>query len=347
MSKLEELLSKLSEAGQAQNPKISEEDENYYSESDPRNVLSDTVNPYLEKAGLLTVPKVSNADRKRYFQNLFNPENMAGSFGMGSISNTNQFKELAKKFGGANLAVPELDKALSGKISKAFEDMKHDPHNPEVKEAYDSLINETLKQYDDLVTNGLKSNKIKDGSSPYKNSKDLADQVKSSNEISYFPTEEGFGSGAITDNPMLKKTGRLNSSGEDMAANDIFRVVHDVYGHVKPDSSFGPIGEEIAYQNHKQMFSPSAQKALATETRGQNSYVNFGPNATHNRANPANTIYADQKVGLLPDWAVNQNVATTAPETIPTSAFTGSGVNLDSSETNEDRFQKLKSLFNK
>ena len=108
---------------------------------------------------------------------------------------------------------------------------------------------------------------------------------------------------------MLNKTGRFNASGEEMLANDLFRVVHDIHGHVKPQASFGPVGEEVAYQNHKQMFSPKAQKALATETRGQNSFVNFGDNAANNRANPSDTIFAEQKIGLLPDFAVNENAA--------------------------------------
>ena len=63
------------------------------------------------------------------------------------------------------------------------------------------------------------------------------------------------------------------------------------------------MGEEKAYQQHKKMFSPEAVKALTTETRGQNSWVNYGPKGEANRANPSATTYADQKAGLLPYWA--------------------------------------------
>jgi hypothetical protein len=38
---------------------------------------------------------------------------------------------------------------------------------------------------------------------------------------------------------------------------------------------------------------------------GQNSTVNFGPHGEHNKANPKNTIFADQKAGLLPDSIIN------------------------------------------
>jgi hypothetical protein len=49
------------------------------------------------------------------------------------------------------------------------------------------------------------------------------------------------------------------------------------------------------------MYSDEARPAMTTETRGQNSWVNFGPHGEANRkASAADTIYADQKVGLLP-----------------------------------------------
>jgi hypothetical protein len=173
-----------------------------------------------------------------------------------------------------------------------------------------------------LVKSGLKVDKIV-GENPYKSSKDLIDSVTSSNQMKYFPTEQGFGSGQVLDNPLLQKTGKFNASGDEMLANDLFRVVHDYHGHVKPKSSFGPKGEEVAYQNHKAMFSPEAQKALATETRGQNSFVNFGDNAAYNKANPQNTIFADQKTGLLPDWAIDEDSAKMVTETPLIPKFTG------------------------
>lgn len=60
-------------------------------------------------------------------------------------------------------------------------------------------------------------------------------------------------------------------------ANEKFRAVHDFLGHVAPGSTFRPGGEEIAYATHAQTMSPLAQLALLSETRGQNSLVNFSP----------------------------------------------------------------------
>lgn len=195
------------------------------------------------------------------------------------------------------------------KIAAAYEAMKHDPTNPDVVKAYDALINETEQQFDDLQKNkGLKISRIeKDAPNPYKSSADLIKDVKQNKHMSYLPTEVGFGASGISDavknNPLLRETKFIGPDGKPMLANDLFRVVHDYYGHVEGENKFGATGEERAYQQHRKMFSPEAKKALATETRGQNSWVNYGPFGEENRANPANTRYGDQKTGLLPEWA--------------------------------------------
>lgn len=76
--------------------------------------------------------------------------------------------------------------------------------------------------------------------------------------------------------------------------NDRFRAVHDVFGHAAIGRGFSRNGEEAAYRSHVQMFPPAAHAALATETRGQNSYLNYGPGG-----------FASQEGRLvgLPGWA--------------------------------------------
>jgi hypothetical protein len=59
--------------------------------------------------------------------------------------------------------------------------------------------------------------------------------------------------------------------------NEKFRAVHDLLGHAVYGNQFGPKGEEIAYAVHQQMYSPLARLAMASETRGQNSLVNYSP----------------------------------------------------------------------
>jgi hypothetical protein len=59
--------------------------------------------------------------------------------------------------------------------------------------------------------------------------------------------------------------------------NDRFRAIHDVFGHAATGRDFSRHGEEAAYLSHRQMFSRRAQEALASETRGQNAVLNYGP----------------------------------------------------------------------
>jgi hypothetical protein len=85
--------------------------------------------------------------------------------------------------------------------------------------------------------------------------------------------------------------------------NDMFRAVHDVFGHAATGRPFDPHGEEAAYRSHASMFSPEARVAMAAETRGQNSVNNFGglPRGE----------YAEQKVAIIPH--INDVVPITNP----------------------------------
>jgi len=71
------------------------------------------------------------------------------------------------------------------------------------------------------------------------------------------------------------------------------------------------------------MYSELARPAMTAETRGQNSWVNFGPygELKNQRANQDETIYADQKMTILPEWALDTyarlRMATTTEDTEP------------------------------
>lgn len=199
----------------------------------------------------------------------------------------------------------DVDPEFGKKVAKAYEEMKHDPNDPRVKASYDALIRETTDQLHHLQKEGYRFTPLKPGQpNPYAAGSDaVAADVRDNKHIFYYPTEQGFGEAgqANLDHPMLKMV--KDRYGNPMPANDAFRIVHDIFGHTKKALTFGPKGEEMAFREHSKMYSPMARGALATETRGQNSWVNFGPHAEHNRANPAQTIYAEQKAGLLPEWA--------------------------------------------
>lgn len=221
----------------------------------------------------------------------------------------------------------KLDKERAKRIADAFIKMKHDPTNPAVRKAYKAMAKETLDQYRAMLDAGY--NTEINNEEPYANSQDMIDDLRNNKRMKIFSTESGFGDEPITDkqrreNPLLEDSGFKDVNGQKMLVNDVFRAVHDFFGHSELGNSFGPKGEENAWNVHSRMYSPEARKAMTTETRGQNSFVNFsGVNdeienirdqaralRDQGREDEAqelvNQIYnlakfADQKVGLLPD----------------------------------------------
>jgi transposase-like protein len=207
----------------------------------------------------------------------------------------------------------KVDRERALRIAKAYDEMQHSPHDPDVKAAYAALIDEVTAQYAAVIKSGLNVEFIdfeKTGD-PYAASPRLAtEDVRNNSHFWVFSTRDGYGTSDfnVSDNPMLSETSH-EISGKKALANDLFRIVHDYFGHVKEGVGFRADGEENAWRAHSAMFSPLARKALTSETRGQNSWVNYGPHGEANRtASGSDTHYADQKVGLLPQWAVDDGV---------------------------------------
>ena len=102
-----------------------------------------------------------------------------------------------------------------------------------------------------------------------------------------------------------------------LSINVKFRAVHDLFGHAAEGYQFGARGEENAWLVHSQMFSPLAQKALTTETRGQNAWFNFGRHNYNHDGNrlalaPSQKPFAKQKIALLPNEFTNWQGVLTA-----------------------------------
>ena len=218
-------------------------------------------------------------------------------------------------------AYVDVDEALAGRIADAFDAMEHDPSNPQVKAAYAELIKQTRAQYDALADAGYKfwfidgdANKAY-ASTPWNAMRD----IRKNKTMGVFPSISGFGTREevdVSQNPLLEETdlmwpyGGPDGPKVPVLANDLFRAVHDAFGHGIEGSGFRARGEENAWQAHIRLFTGLAKGALTTETRGQNSWLNYGPFGEQNRkAKVEDTIFADQKVGLLPEWAWKEGLA--------------------------------------
>jgi hypothetical protein len=209
-----------------------------------------------------------------------------------------------------------VDPDRATRIAQAYADMPHAPQDPKVREAYDDLIEQTTAQYKALVDAGYKfwfmdmsrPDNQEYASSPWNALRDL----RNNKEMGVFPTNDGFGSSDAfnpDESPLLRTTefkwpvGSPNGPLQPVLANDLFRAVHDAFGHGIEGAGFRADGEENAWQAHVRLFKGPAIGAITSETRGQNSWLNYGPNGDKNRtAKIEDTVFADQKTGLMPEW---------------------------------------------
>lgn len=211
----------------------------------------------------------------------------------------------------------KVNEAHAKRIAQAYQNMKHDPLDPRVKAAYDALIRETLAQYQLIKATGLKVEFIPEGQDPYAASPRMAiEDVRNNNHLWVFPTDSGYGMDKdaefLKNNPLLQPTDEYIGRRQ-LLANDVFRIVHDYFGHIQEGNGFRADGEENAWRIHASMYTPLARAAMTSETRGQNSWLNFGPHGKKNRnAKNAETVYAEQKIGLLPPEFWNPEPETAA-----------------------------------
>lgn len=208
----------------------------------------------------------------------------------------------------------KVDEALATRIAGAYEELKHEPNNPQVREAYADMIDQTIAQYRALEQAGYKLYFYDESNDPYQgNPWNSIRDLRQNQTMGVFATEAGFGSGAtaidVSDSPMLQDSGiRWPYGAPDgplkrVLVNDLFRAVHDMFGHSMEGAGFRAQGEENAWQAHIRLYTGLAQGAVTSETRGQNSWLNFGPYGEKNRnAAVEDTVFADQKIGLMPEW---------------------------------------------
>ena len=229
--------------------------------------------------------------------------------------------------------IVRLNPEKSFKVGMAYDSMKHEPFNPVVRKAYEAMAQETLEQYQAIVDAGYKVEMHYSQEEPYANSREAIKDIRENKRLKVLATDFNFGDpnnavkdSDIKENPLLAMSAYKDVNGRQMRVNDVFRYVHDFFGHSERGNGFGPIGEENAWDVHARMYSPLARRAMTSETRGQNSWVNFVNEsnieinrkrdlvrrletegkiveAAEIRKGIGSTRFADQKIGLLPEWA--------------------------------------------
>lgn len=256
----------------------------------------------------------------KYITRVANQEPLAGLPPKGQMSPAARSLSEAYMQGRPYLPPAEyrkVDPDRAAKIAAAYEHMVDalSPNaDPAYREAtlasYDAFAKETLAQYDVIQKGGYVFEFEPRGGGSYASPWDAMADLRENKHLFVFPTDEGFGmSEAQQAHPLLQVvpglTWKQDGVDKPVTYNDLFRGVHDFFGHFKEGVGFRADGEENAWRSHVAMYSEEARGAMTTETRGQNSWVNYGPHGVANQtADQASTVYAEQKIGLLPQWAV-------------------------------------------
>ena len=162
-----------------------------------------------------------------------------------------------------NLENVQVDPVRGFETQRAYKAAQAAPSEaPGIRKSYHAMREETHKQYKFMTApkeqGGLGLKHEVTDEDPYPTSEHMANDVRSGT-IKTFSTKATGGHEYFSDRD-----------------NDKFRAVHDVFGHAATGRGFSRHGEEAAYLSHRQMFPEQAQQALASETRGQNSFLNYG-----------------------------------------------------------------------
>ena len=216
----------------------------------------------------------------REVQGAQNLEQESKAFNEGVEAVAELANEYKKEFGIDSVRhnkVGKLFPAVSRMIAGAYEQAETGMTTEEVREAYKALEEETLQQYEFIVGKGLKVSRWTGEGEPYPNSKSMLKDVRENNHLYFLPNSEAFGKEGdeVAGRAGLSMTDVYLEDGYRMTLSEVFRVVHDYFGHGILGNQFGAIGEENATLQHLDLYSFEALPAVIFQTRGQNSWVNF------------------------------------------------------------------------
>ena len=199
---------------------------------------------------------------------------------------------------------------------------------------YNKFIKETNAQYDALTNAGIQFELV--DTDPYTPNAAGHKQMINDMQNGRLKVLATSSAGELPEgSPMGKVSKYTDVNGRQMLENDVFRAVHDTFGHGMRGNTFGPIGEYNAWLAHKEMYTPTSQRVMTTETLGQNTYVNFGPHMRTEEGaligkgdsgyiKPQDRPFAPQKVAVMPDTIITKagDVVTDATGLVNTNAMT-------------------------
>ncbi|ONI76328.1 hypothetical protein ALI144C_37365 [Actinosynnema sp. ALI-1.44] len=204
-----------------------------------------------------------------------------------------------------------LDEGFCRDVAAVFDAAPLLDFDTELAEQYLIFKSENLRQLAALTEAGLRVRPWRQPGQPYATSRELRESVLHTGTLYVYMTMSGHGPGEVTGFHPLRAPSGVRADGVDFTHNDVFRAVHDVFGHVAEDVDFGPRGEFIATKSHLRMYPDEVLPVLFTEQIGQICWFFFGPHLADSTGRlprpgepgylpPARRPYPPQKVFPYP-----------------------------------------------
>lgn len=192
-----------------------------------------------------------------------------------------------------------FEEKLAIECADYYDEMSVNTDLPEVVHSYEVFTEHLIAQFRLMQDAGFEFIDGK-GEHEYSSSDALRDDMRQG-RIIYLPTvsNQGTQSEIAPWHPFAQE---VFIGDRYWIVNDIFRIVHDFYGH-GPGHGFSPHGEHDAWLSHRSILPKEARIALFCETRGQSSWVNFGKHIRNSPVfiAPFERPFAPQKIGFVPE----------------------------------------------
>ncbi len=213
----------------------------------------------------------------------------------------------------------DLETDLCIAVADWFEAAPDFTGEPREQREYADFKEETNRQFEVMLEAGVDVLPWLDSGQPYSGSKHLQREVSNTGRLYIYLTMNGHGQGGsdpeFVTHPMVSPS-HYHVDGVPFLYNDVFRAVHDFFGHVARGNSFTARGEFMAAWDHCQMYPDNCHPVLLTESIGQICWFYFGPHlrdpdgllpspGSPGYVEPRDRPYSPQKTTPLPQEFVD------------------------------------------
>jgi len=218
-----------------------------------------------------------------------------------------------------------LDEQFCREVAEHFARQPPLTADPELLRRYAVLRKESLRQYEAIVEAGIRVQPWLHPGQPYRDSRHLCMSVRETGRLFVFLTRNGHGPRPSSGFHPMRGPSGVRVDGVELAHNDLFRAVHDIFGHVMFGHGMGPTGEFRATYCHLAMYSDEVHAVLFSEQISQICWFFFGPHLRTPGGElpgrgapgwlpPAERPYAEQKVFACPSAFLERFTASFVEE---------------------------------